>query len=113
MPQDWQRRCVIAGAKWQRDSLAVDGLTGHLTIAADGHVLRDLMWAQIRKRRAATAELTARCDGRAFAAVAYLTTFSCGRGRPSSAAGGFGGDGGGCGPRSASENTMPSPVSRA
>jgi outer membrane PBP1 activator LpoA protein len=29
-------------------SLAVDGLTGHLTIAADGHVLRDLMWAQIR-----------------------------------------------------------------
>jgi outer membrane PBP1 activator LpoA protein len=28
-------------------SLAVDGLTGHLTIAADGHVLRDLMWAQI------------------------------------------------------------------
>ncbi len=29
-------------------ALAVDGLTGHLTIAADGHVLRDLMWAQIR-----------------------------------------------------------------
>ncbi len=29
-------------------SLAVDGLTGHLTVAADGHVLRDLMWAQIR-----------------------------------------------------------------
>jgi outer membrane PBP1 activator LpoA protein len=29
-------------------SLAVDGLTGHLTIAADGHVVRDLMWAQIR-----------------------------------------------------------------
>jgi outer membrane PBP1 activator LpoA protein len=29
-------------------SLSVDGLTGHLTIAADGHVLRDLMWAQIR-----------------------------------------------------------------
>lgn len=29
-------------------SLAVDGLTGHLTIGADGHVLRDLMWAQIR-----------------------------------------------------------------
>jgi outer membrane PBP1 activator LpoA protein len=29
-------------------SLAVDGLTGHLTIAADGHVLRDLLWAQIR-----------------------------------------------------------------
>ena len=29
-------------------SLAVDGLTGHLTIAADGRVLRDLMWAQIR-----------------------------------------------------------------
>ena len=29
-------------------SLALDGLTGHLTIAADGHVLRDLMWAQIR-----------------------------------------------------------------
>ncbi|HTV77925.1 MAG TPA: penicillin-binding protein activator [Steroidobacteraceae bacterium] len=29
-------------------SLAVDGLTGHLTIAPDGHVLRDLMWAQIR-----------------------------------------------------------------
>jgi uncharacterized protein len=28
-------------------SLAVDGLTGHLTIAADGHVLRDLKWAQI------------------------------------------------------------------
>ncbi len=29
-------------------SLGVDGLTGHLTIAADGHVLRDLTWAQIR-----------------------------------------------------------------
>jgi len=29
-------------------SLAVDGLTGRLTIAADGHVLRDLMWAEIR-----------------------------------------------------------------
>jgi outer membrane PBP1 activator LpoA protein len=29
-------------------SLSIDGLTGHLTIAADGHVLRDLMWAQIR-----------------------------------------------------------------
>jgi len=29
-------------------SLAVDGLTGHLTIGPDGHVLRDLMWAQIR-----------------------------------------------------------------
>jgi uncharacterized protein len=29
-------------------SLSVDGLTGHLTIAADGHVLRDLMWAQVR-----------------------------------------------------------------
>jgi outer membrane PBP1 activator LpoA protein len=29
-------------------SLSVDGLTGHLSIAADGHVLRDLMWAQIR-----------------------------------------------------------------
>ncbi len=29
-------------------SLGVDGLTGHLTVAADGHVLRDLMWAQIR-----------------------------------------------------------------
>jgi hypothetical protein len=29
-------------------SLSVDGLTGRLTIAADGHVLRDLMWAQIR-----------------------------------------------------------------
>jgi outer membrane PBP1 activator LpoA protein len=29
-------------------SLAVDGLTGHLTVGADGHVLRDLMWAQIR-----------------------------------------------------------------
>jgi outer membrane PBP1 activator LpoA protein len=29
-------------------SLAVDGLTGHLTIAADGRVLRDLMWAQFR-----------------------------------------------------------------
>ena len=29
-------------------SLAVDGLTGRLTIAADGHVLRDLMWAQVR-----------------------------------------------------------------
>jgi len=29
-------------------SLTVDGLTGRLTIAADGHVLRDLMWAQIR-----------------------------------------------------------------
>ncbi|MGC1456676.1 MAG: penicillin-binding protein activator [Steroidobacteraceae bacterium] len=29
-------------------SLAVDGLTGHLTVAADGHVLRDLMWAQMR-----------------------------------------------------------------
>ncbi len=29
-------------------SLGVDGLTGRLTIAADGHVLRDLMWAQIR-----------------------------------------------------------------
>jgi outer membrane PBP1 activator LpoA protein len=28
-------------------SLSVDGLTGRLTIAADGHVLRDLMWAQI------------------------------------------------------------------
>ena len=29
-------------------SLAVDGLTGHLTIATDGRVLRDLMWAQFR-----------------------------------------------------------------
>jgi outer membrane PBP1 activator LpoA protein len=29
-------------------SLAVDGLTGRLTIAPDGHVLRELMWAQIR-----------------------------------------------------------------
>lgn len=29
-------------------SLAVDGLTGRLTLAVDGHVLRDLMWAQIR-----------------------------------------------------------------
>jgi len=29
-------------------SLSLDGLTGHLTIAADGHVLRDLIWAQIR-----------------------------------------------------------------
>ena len=29
-------------------SLAVDGLTGRLTIAPDGHVLRDLMWAQVR-----------------------------------------------------------------
>ena len=29
-------------------SVAVDGLTGHLTIGADGHVLRDLMWAQIK-----------------------------------------------------------------
>lgn len=29
-------------------SLAVDGLTGHLSVAADGHVLRDLMWAQMR-----------------------------------------------------------------
>ena len=28
-------------------SLGVDGLTGHLTISADGHVLRDLKWAQI------------------------------------------------------------------
>ncbi len=29
-------------------SLSVDGLTGRLTIAADGHVLRELLWAQIR-----------------------------------------------------------------
>jgi len=29
-------------------SLSVDGLTGRLTLGADGHVLRDLMWAQIR-----------------------------------------------------------------
>ncbi|HEY6456077.1 MAG TPA: penicillin-binding protein activator [Steroidobacteraceae bacterium] len=29
-------------------SLSIDGLTGHLTIAADGHVQRDLLWAQIR-----------------------------------------------------------------
>jgi outer membrane PBP1 activator LpoA protein len=33
-------------------SLSVDGLTGHLTIAADGHVLRDLMWAQVRNGEA-------------------------------------------------------------
>ncbi len=29
-------------------SLAVDGLTGRLTITADGHVSRDLIWAQFR-----------------------------------------------------------------
>ena len=29
-------------------SLSVDGLTGRLSIAADGHVLRELLWAQIR-----------------------------------------------------------------
>ena len=41
----------------------------------------------------------------------YLTTFSCGRrGPPSSVCGG---PLGGSGPRSCSENTMPSPVSRA
>ena len=28
--------------------VAIDGLTGRLTVAPDGHVLRDLMWAQIR-----------------------------------------------------------------
>jgi outer membrane PBP1 activator LpoA protein len=35
-------------AQTSATSLGVDGLTGHLTVAADGHVLRDLMWAQIR-----------------------------------------------------------------
>ena len=40
----------------------------------------------------------------------YLTTLSCGRRPPSSGGGGLVG---GSGPRSCSENTMPSPVSRA
>jgi outer membrane PBP1 activator LpoA protein len=35
-------------AQSSASSLAVDGLTGHLTIGGDGHVLRDLLWAQIR-----------------------------------------------------------------
>jgi uncharacterized protein len=35
-------------AQTSATSLGVDGLTGHLSVAADGHVLRDLMWAQIR-----------------------------------------------------------------
>jgi len=49
----------------------------------------------------------------------YLTTFNCGRGRlpppllPSAFLGGRPGRFGGSGPRSDSENTMPSPVSRA
>ena len=49
---------------------------------------------------------------RAVAGGCYLTTLSCGRGRgaaPSSVGVGRGGSG----PRSWSENTMPSPVSRA
>src|SRR6266853_1679852 len=41
----------------------------------------------------------------------YLTTFSCGRRTPSSSA--VLGRDGGSGPRSCSENTIPSPVSRA
>ena len=39
---------VLSAQNAGATSLAVDGLTGHLTIGADGHVLRDLMWAQIR-----------------------------------------------------------------
>jgi outer membrane PBP1 activator LpoA protein len=39
---------VLSAQNASATSLSVDGLTGHLTIAADGHVLRDLMWAQIR-----------------------------------------------------------------
>jgi outer membrane PBP1 activator LpoA protein len=38
---------AIPPASGNATSLSVDGLTGRLTIAADGHVLRDLMWAQI------------------------------------------------------------------
>ncbi|HTY94649.1 MAG TPA: penicillin-binding protein activator [Steroidobacteraceae bacterium] len=38
----------LPAAAGSATSLAVDGLTGHLTVAADGHVLRDLLWAQIR-----------------------------------------------------------------
>ena len=39
---------VLSTQNASATSLAVDGLTGRLTIGADGHVLRDLMWAEIR-----------------------------------------------------------------
>ena len=39
---------VLSAQNASATSLAVDGLTGRLTIGADGHVLRDLMWAEIR-----------------------------------------------------------------
>ena len=60
-----------------------------------------------RDERGATCAETASRAGRASS---YLTTLSCGRRLPSSGGAGLVG---GSGPRSCSENTMPSPVSRA
>ena len=66
--------------------------------ASRARVGRHAQWAAARARRA----------GRQL--VFYLTIFRCERRLPSSSAPG---GGGGSGPRSWSENTMPSPVSRA
>jgi hypothetical protein len=99
------------------EQLALEHLQGRgLTVLEHnfGQRLGEIALVALDHAMLVIAELRIRSSHKFGAATArvrgYLTTFSCGRGRLSSAAGGFGGGGG---PRSCSENTIPSPVSRA
>ena len=87
------RRVQLADAKTQLSKLVARAAAGDQVC--------------ITRRGKPMAKLTAMDSPR----LRYLTTFSCGRRAPPSSA--VVGRVGGSGPRSCSENTIPSPVSRA
>jgi hypothetical protein len=110
------RRCTMSQFIGTRRRLITTagcaGLT--LAVAGCGHGKEPEVTANDRARIGArTAARPSphrphRCEGRR---QLYLTTLSCGRREPPSSV--CGGCRGGSGPRSCSENTIPSPVSRA
>ena len=45
MPTAWPSTCAVIP---EPASVSLDGLTGHLTLDRDGHVRRELSWAQVK-----------------------------------------------------------------